>query len=101
MYDCQSDNCTDFSFAFADTVGCPRPLSGPLVALPAQDGDTLSLTELAAFASRLGYQCEVNRARLTVHDISLSDALAVNARFGQQLIISCDLRRDPPVLFNE
>ena len=32
MYDCQIDECTDFSFAFFDTVGCSRPLCGRLFA---------------------------------------------------------------------
>jgi len=101
MYDCQIDDCTEFSFAFADIVGSSRPLCGYLVAVPAQDADTLPLTELAAYAARLGLPCEINRTTLTVRDISLADALAINAHFERRLVISCNLRRDPPVRFND
>jgi hypothetical protein len=36
---------------------------------------------------------------LTIHDVGLLDALNINSRFGQHLIISCDLRRETPVRF--
>jgi hypothetical protein len=36
---------------------------------------------------------------LTIHDVGLLDALNINSRFGQNLIISCDLRRETPVRF--
>jgi hypothetical protein len=99
MYDCQSDSCTDFSFALIDTVGCNKPLSGTLTATPALAIDFPSLTELATYASRLGYLGVIRGHTLTLQGVSLSDALAINARFAKQLIVSCDLRRDPPVLF--
>jgi len=100
MVDCQADCCTDFSFALVDTVGNTRPLSGTLTAAPAQSADEPSLGELASFADSLGYPGKINGHTLTIKGVSLPDALAINARFGAQLIISCDLRRDPPVLFD-
>jgi len=99
MVDCLTDSCTDFSFAYIDTVGCARPLAGTLTASPAHADDYSCLTDLADFARRLDYLTEIHGHTLTIKGISLPDALAVNARFGTQLIISCDLRRDPPVLF--
>lgn len=99
MYDCQDDICTDFSFADFDTVGCARPLSGILTAEPAGPDTEACLTQLASYAAKLGYRTRSNGYTLTVLDISLPDALAINARFGSQLIVSCDLRRDPPVRF--
>ncbi|TDR82275.1 hypothetical protein [Paludibacterium purpuratum] len=99
MYDCQTDSCTDFSFAFFDAVGCARPLAGTLTATPATSADAAGLAALFAYANGLGYQAELTATAVVVHDVNLSDALAINARFGNQLIIGCDLRRDPPVRF--
>ncbi|MBV8049501.1 MAG: hypothetical protein JO171_20330 [Paludibacterium sp.] len=99
MYDCQTDACTDFSFAFFDAVGCARPLAGTLTATPATPTDADSLATLAAYADGLGYPVERHDGAVIVREVSLPDALAINARFGNQLIISCDLRRDPPVRF--
>jgi len=99
MVDCLTDSCTDFSFAYIDTVGCARPLAGTLTATPAHADEYLCLTDLAAYACKLGYLTEIHGHTLTIKGITLPDALAVNHRFSEQLIISCDLRRDPPVLF--
>ncbi|WP_293763331.1 hypothetical protein [uncultured Aquitalea sp.] len=99
MYDCLQDSYTDFSFAVFDAVGRKRPLSGSLTASPLSAKDYLHLTDLAAFANDLGYRSELCGSQLTVCDISLTDALAINSRFGADLIISCDLRRDPPAQF--
>ncbi|OHX15129.1 hypothetical protein BI343_01835 [Chromobacterium amazonense] len=97
MYDCLQDSYTDFSFAIFDAVGRPRPLCGSLSATPLPYGDGHALHELAAFARDQGYDVEHSDQQRTVSDISLADALAINARYGDTLIISCDLRRDPPV----
>jgi hypothetical protein len=99
MYDCQHDTCTDFSFAFFDTVGCARPLSGTLTATPASRDDAFSLSALSQYAIGLGYETQLAGRTLTILDITLADALAINARFARELVISCNLRRDPPVRF--
>ncbi|AAQ59270.1 hypothetical protein [Chromobacterium violaceum] len=99
MYDCLQDSYTDFSFAIFDAVGRPRPLCGSLSATPLPSGDDSALHDLAAFARDQGYDIDRCEQQLTVRDISLADALAINTRFGGALIISCDLRRDPPVRF--
>ncbi|OHX14405.1 hypothetical protein [Chromobacterium sphagni] len=99
MYDCLQDSYADFSFATYDAVGRPRPLCGSLSATPLPSSDDSALHDLAAFARDQGYRFDHCAQQLIVHDISLADALAVNTRFGQTLIISCDLRRDPPVRF--
>ncbi|QEL54621.1 hypothetical protein [Chromobacterium paludis] len=97
MYDCLQDSYTDFSFAIFDAVGRPRPLCGSLSATPLPAGDEHALHALADFARDQGYDVEQADQHVTVQDISLADALAINARYGDALIISCDLRRDPPV----
>ncbi|RBH35461.1 hypothetical protein C3F00_045510, partial [Pseudomonas sp. MWU13-2860] len=61
--------------------------------------DAPALQQLADFAHELGYELDRNGEHLTVQDISLLDALNINARFGGELLISCDLRRDPPARF--
>jgi hypothetical protein len=99
MYDCQQDTCSDFSFAYFDTVGCARPLSGTLTATPAAPNDAFNLSVLSQYANGLGYETELADSTLTIRDISLADALAINARFARELVISCSLRRDPPVRF--
>ncbi|KUM05409.1 hypothetical protein KIF53_06265 [Chromobacterium subtsugae] len=99
MYDCQQDSYADFSFAIYDAVGRPRPLCGSLSATPLPSSDDSALYDLAAFAREQGYSLDHHEQHLTVHAISLADALAINTRFGETLIISCDLRRDPPVRF--
>ncbi|WP_434628960.1 hypothetical protein [Chromobacterium sp. CV08] len=80
-------------------MGRPRPLCGSLSATPLSSSDDSSLRDLAAFARDQGYDIDHHPQQLTVRDISLADALAINTRFGDALIISCDLRRDPPVRF--
>jgi hypothetical protein len=70
-----------------------------LTASPALADDYLHLTDLAAYASRLGYLGVITGHTLTLRSVTLPDALAINARFGNQLIISCDLRRTSPVRF--
>ncbi|OWY37331.1 hypothetical protein CEK28_17510 [Xenophilus sp. AP218F] len=99
MYDCLQDSYTDFSFAIFDAVGRPRPLCGSLSATPLSPAGHAALADLAAFAQDQGYVTQRCEQQLTVQDISLVDALAINTRFGDSLIISCDLRRDPPVKF--
>ncbi|UTH74507.1 hypothetical protein [Chromobacterium sp. IIBBL 290-4] len=99
MYDCLQDSYTDFSFAIFDAVGRPRPLCGSLSATTLPSGDAAALDDLADFALAQGYVIDRGAEQLTVSDISLIDALAINSRFGDSLIISCDLRRDPPVRF--
>ncbi|KMN38355.1 MULTISPECIES: hypothetical protein [Chromobacterium] len=99
MYDCLQDSYTDFSFANFDAVGRPRPLCGSLSASPLTPTDAPALQQLADFAHELGYELDRNGEHLTVQDISLLDALNINARFGGELLISCDLRRDPPARF--
>lgn len=99
MYDCQQDTYSDFSFAFFDTVGCARPLSGTLTATPASPDDAFSLSALSQYANGLGYESRLDGRTLIIRDITLPDALAINARFARELIISCNLRRDPPVRF--
>lgn len=99
MYDCLHDTCTDFSFAFFDNVGRARPLCGTLTATPASPGDAFSLSALSQYANGLGYDTALDGDTLTIEGVSLPDALAINARFARELIISCALRRDPPVRF--
>jgi hypothetical protein len=99
MYDCQTDSYTEFSHSAFDTVRSYNALSGNLTAAPLLPNNTPQLNDLAAFAGELGYQTERNAGQLVIHDIAFCDALSVNARFGRELIISCDLRRDPPALF--
>ena len=60
MVDCLTDSCTDFSFAYIDTVGCARPLAGTLTASPAHADDYSCLTDLADFARRLDYLTEIH-----------------------------------------
>jgi hypothetical protein len=101
MVDCQTDSCSDFSFPSADDAAtCKRPLAGTLTASPTRLGGDPSLTDLARFSSQLGYQPQIHNHTLTIDGMTLRDALAVNDRFGAQLIISCDLRRHPPVRFD-
>lgn len=99
MYDCQEDRYTDFSFVDFDSVGRPRPLSGSLVALALPSQAPSTLQALADFAAAQGYQLEHAPQQLLIHDVSFTDALAINQRFGDDLIISCDLRRSPPAHF--
>ncbi|MBV8679120.1 MAG: hypothetical protein JO338_01595 [Aquitalea sp.] len=99
MYDCLQDSCSDFSFAVYDAVGRKRPLQGSLTATPLCADTTLPLQELLDFATRLGYDSQLDASQLTIHEVGLVDALAINSRFGKDLIISCDLRRETPVLF--
>jgi len=99
MYDCLQDSCSDFSFAVYDAVGRKRPLQGSLTATTLSNTPASALRELQSFCTQLGYAGTLDGALLTVNAISLADALAVNRRFGNELIISCDLRRDTPVRF--
>jgi len=99
MYDCLQDSCSDFSFAVYDAVGRKRPLQGSLTATPLCADTTLPLQALIDFASQLGYDSQLDNRQLTIHDVGLMDALTINSRFGKELIISCDLRRETPVRF--
>jgi hypothetical protein len=100
MVDCQTTPCSNTSLPDADSVECTRPLAGTLTASPTQSSGDPSLTDLARFSSQLGYEPQIHNHTLTIDGMSLRDALAVNDRFGSQLIISCDLRRNPPVRFD-
>ncbi|PXX49156.1 MULTISPECIES: hypothetical protein [Aquitalea] len=99
MYDCLQDSCSDFSFAVYDAVGRKRPLQGSLTATPLCADTTQPLQALIDFASQLGYDSQLDNRLLTIHDVGLMDALTINSRFGKELIISCDLRRETPVRF--
>ncbi|MBA4710643.1 hypothetical protein [Aquitalea aquatica] len=99
MYDCLQDSCSDFSFAVYDAVGRKRPLQGSLTATPLCADTTLPLQALIDFASQLGYDSQLDNRQLTIHEVGLMDALTINSRFGKELIISCDLRRETPVRF--
>ncbi|RXZ42456.1 hypothetical protein [Crenobacter cavernae] len=93
MYDCQHDHYTDFSEpVFKDSA--KLALAGSLIAraLPGQPQADAALAELEAFAQRLGYRVERNGTTARVADISLVDALRLNACFGPHLLIDCDLR---------
>lgn len=100
MYDCLQDSCSDFSFAVYDAVGRKRPLQGSLTATPLCADTSLPLQDLVNFADQLGYSSQLDESGLlTIHDVGLLDALTINSRFGKDLIISCDLRRETPVRF--
>lgn len=99
MYDCLQDSCSDFSFAVYDAAGSKRPLQGSLTATPLAADATQPLQQLHDFASQLGYDSQLETGQLTIHAVNLPDALTINRRFGNALIISCDLRRVTPVRF--
>jgi len=99
MYDCPSDHCQDSSAHAGHTQQAARPLRGILSASPVSADDAAQLDELNAYAARHGYQAELNEQTLVLQGVSLADALAINDRFAKRLIISCDLRCNPPVLF--
>lgn len=101
MYDCQTDSFTDFSFALFDTRTHQQPLAGQLTATLANGATADSLQTLKQFVVDLGYTPAQKNHSLTINGISLFDALNVNTRFGQTFIISCHLRRDPPVTFGQ
>ncbi|GGY26513.1 hypothetical protein [Paludibacterium paludis] len=94
MYDCQNDSYTEFSYA---SSRAERPLAGVLSARPLSEAGCLDA--LARFAREAGYDTEREDNTLYVHNITLRDALEANRRYGGTLLISCDLRRDPPAHF--
>lgn len=98
MYDCQNDSYTGFSYADESFSHRDRPLAGTLSATPLTP-QTTSLRDLQRFADQAGYDTERHGDTLLIRDISLRDALEANCRFGNTLLISCDLRRDPPARF--
>ncbi|MDN0074065.1 hypothetical protein QU481_04075 [Crenobacter sp. SG2303] len=101
MYDCQRDDYTDFSVNdYAPTIR-PRPLCGNVIATAASPSEQPELIELVQFAGGLGYSANLHHDTVTLGDVSLGDALAINARFGATLVICADLRRNPPIRFDD
>jgi len=101
MYDCQNDRYTDFSVNGYASAARPRPLCGQVTATAASTGEQPELIALLQFAGELGYSANLAHDTVTLDEVSLSDALAINARFGTQLVISADLRRSPPIRFDD
>lgn len=95
MYDCQQDNYTDFSLQNNNLPG----LSGQLTATPLHPNDTAALSTLAEYSLNHGYEVQHDSEHIVINRVTLQDALNINARFGNDLIISCDLRCKRPALF--
>jgi len=96
MYDCQEDRYTDF--AITPRQSAPA-LTGSLTASAANPALRHKLTELAAYATERGLEIHLQQGTLQIIALSLTEALNINARFGNDLLISCHLRRDPPARF--
>jgi len=101
MYDCQRDDYTDFSVNDHAPTARPRPLCGSVTATAARSAEQAELIGLVQFAGELGYSANLKHDTVTLGDVSLGDALAINARFGAALVICADLRRNPPIRFND
>ena len=102
MYDCQSDSYTGFAVrptATAPHFRRPAPLSAD-VHIRALPGQLEVLTELALSSERQGYLAERRGTGLTVFDVTLSDALALNQAFGQRATFSAEFRLGTPVSFH-
>jgi len=96
MYDCQEDRYTEFN----TTPQTATPaLRGTLTAHPLASAAKARLTELAAYATERQLDISLQQGTLTIDDLTLTEALNINARFGKELIISCHLRCDPPARF--
>ncbi|RQW25476.1 hypothetical protein EHS17_11190 [Rhodobacteraceae bacterium CH30] len=96
MYDCQTDNYTDFDAPAAAVLRPASSLNGVLHAHSLHADTHGALASLAAHAAMLGYIPRHKGTSLLISDVSLDDALAINSRFAAQLVISCELRQDPP-----
>lgn len=96
MYDCQTDNYTDFDAPASAVLRPVSCLNGVLHAHSLHPDTHGALASLAAHAAMLGYTPRHKGTSLLISDVSLDDALAINSRFAVQLVISCELRQDPP-----
>ncbi|MCW3479317.1 hypothetical protein OL229_07020 [Neisseriaceae bacterium JH1-16] len=101
MYDCQNDRYTDFSVNDYASTTRPRPLCGSVTATAAASGEQAELIALMQFVGELGYSANLDHDTVSLDEVSLGDALAINARFGATLVISADLRRNPPIRFDD
>jgi len=97
MYDCQEDRYTDFNTA---PQIAPPALRGKLTARALSSTHKPRLTELAAYATERQLDISLQQGTLSIDDLTLTEALNINARFGNELIISCHLRCDPPAHFD-
>ncbi|MFC3625656.1 hypothetical protein ACFOKJ_05760 [Vogesella amnigena] len=97
MYDCQEDRYTDFNTA--PQASTPA-LRGTLTARALASAARPQLTELAAYATERNLDISLQQGTLHIDDLTLTEALNINARFGKELIISCHLRCDPPARFD-
>ncbi|SCK30551.1 hypothetical protein [Vogesella sp. LIG4] len=97
MYDCQEDRYTDFATAPQTTTPALR---GTLTARVLGSNAKPRLTELAAYATERNLDIALQQGTLTIDDLTLTEALNINARFGNELVISCHLRCDPPAHFD-
>ncbi len=95
MYDCQTDTYTDFQYGQTGRPATPRSgLCGPLEAISPEPARQSTLSRLVAHASALGYECRHHGDRVRVLDVSLEHALQLDAAFGAELAIRCELRID-------
>lgn len=100
MYDCQFDHYTGFDLNNAAPTGkqpCSRHLKGELTAQALDSTARDTLEALQQFCRERGYQPQSDDNTLTLGDISFEDTLTINARFGDQLVISAHLRREKAV----
>ncbi|MGL6071063.1 hypothetical protein [Craterilacuibacter sp.] len=96
MYDCQTDNYTDFHAPAIKKVKPAAGLTGLLHARSLQPETHATLAHLAAHAAILGYTSRHKGTSLLIDNVSLDDALAINSRFASALVISCELRKTTP-----
>ncbi|SMF08187.1 hypothetical protein [Pseudogulbenkiania subflava] len=99
MYDCQNDSCRDFAYDAGHTAPTQSTLKGTLAASAAHTDHLATLEQLSQFAHQRGYPLRRQEHLLELADVTLPDALVINARFGSALVISCDLRCHPPARF--
>lgn len=100
MYDCQFDHYTGFDLNNAAPSAkqrSSRHLKGELTAQALDNTAYDTLDALQTFCRERGYQPQRNDDTLTLDDISFEDTLTINARFGDQLVISAHLRREKAV----
>jgi hypothetical protein len=96
MYDCQTDNYTDFHAPVTKAAKPASGLTGLLHARSLQPETHATLAHLAAHAAILGYTSRHKGSALLIENVSLDDALAINSRFASSLVISCELRQTMP-----
>ncbi|NDV12831.1 hypothetical protein [Crenobacter caeni] len=95
MYDCQTDTYTEFQYGQTDRPAIkPGGLRGPLEAISPEPAQQSALVRLLAHASALGYECRHHGDRVRVLDVCLEHALQLDAAFGAELAIRCELRID-------